>query len=198
MVNKQKPHAPPGPRQDPRAKSQRSCICLFKKNKTNKNTEPVSSWTALNPTQTRFSQGPLAHWGPDQGSSHPWPYGERERERRGPWICSGRSAQSLLHGTPQEMRDYSVFLRSLWNILVYLAYMEASHKRNEEKCMLTTCLRVFTSWLIQSGSVMSTDKAGVRLPQCPRIWVLLSNMQRRKTTRAGQYRTNSIPPLMRF
>lgn len=33
MVNKQKPHAPPGPRQDPRAKSQRSCICLLKKTK---------------------------------------------------------------------------------------------------------------------------------------------------------------------
>ncbi len=84
---------------------------------------------------------------------------ERERERREFWICLGRFAQSLLHGTPQEMRDYSVFC-ALSNILVCLAYTEASHKRNEEKCMLTTRLRAFAWWLIQSGSVMSTDKAG--------------------------------------
>ncbi len=92
----------------------------------------------------------------------------------------------------------SVFC-ALSNILVCLAYTEASHKCNEEKCMLTTHLRAFAWWLIQSGSVMSTDKVGGTETFRPSYFILalVSYMHQRKTTRATPYRTNCIPPLMR-
>lgn len=172
MVNKQKTYAPPEPRKDPKAKPHRSSACLLAAISGKKKHE--KKITKQDCTKPNADHRPLTHQEPDQGSSHPWPYGEEEREGGFGFVwvdlhkaCSMRHCRKCV---------ITVCFCILSNILVCLAYTEASHKSNEEKCMLTTRLRAVAWWLIQSESVMSTKwvaQRPVALLHTPLILILV-------------------------